>query len=169
MSINETSDIPEIDRKKLGNYIDEIRKEISFGFNQLSLKSGLNARTLNEILNGNSKRTNPYHLQKLGFALRIDYKELYKIVGYLSEDDFKEADLLKKEVLELKTKLTECENKVNVINHGEMSGNQILGNVNDSEIKVIKGEKVSNIDTSGLTEEQLKNLEQYIKFLRTQG
>lgn len=167
--MSKTSELPEEISKLLGEYVEKLRIESKLGFNQLSLKSGLNAKTLNEILNGKSKRTNPFHLQKLGSALRIDYKELYKIVGYLSDDDFKESGLLRKEILELKTKLIECENKVNVINHGEISGNQIFGNVKDSEIKIVKNEKESTIDTSGLTEEQLKNLEQYIKFLRTQG
>lgn len=168
MSVNETSDIPEISRKELGDYIEKIRKENSFGFNQLSIKSGLNARTLNEILNGKSKRTNPYHLQKLGSALRIDYKELYKIVGYLFEEDFEENDKLKLELSSCQNKCKELEKELrnvtkthNNINHG----NQAIG-IN-SQITIENNHKrTSELDFAGIPEDRMEELKRYMEFLK---
>ena len=48
--------------KELGTYIDNLRQEKNLGFNQLSKKSGVNAKTLNEIMYGKSKRVNPIYL-----------------------------------------------------------------------------------------------------------
>lgn len=100
-----TLEIDEETRKKLGKYIDNVREQRQLGFNQLALKSGLNPRTLNEIIKGDSKRTNPFALQKIALALRVDYKDLYKIVGYLSESDFgwKEATLDLSQTIKLMT------------------------------------------------------------------
>ncbi|WVU42052.1 helix-turn-helix transcriptional regulator [Fusobacterium polymorphum] len=73
--------------KKLGNYIDNLREERKLGFNQLSKKSGVNPKSLNDIIYGKSKRINPFYLIKLAKALKIHYKELYKIIGYLLPED----------------------------------------------------------------------------------
>lgn len=83
---NNNNEIPEELRIKLGNYIEELRQKRDYGFNQLALKSGVNVKSLNEIIYGKSKKVNPFHLQKIAKALNINYKELYKIVGYLDED-----------------------------------------------------------------------------------
>lgn len=83
---NNNNEIPEELRIKLGNYIEELRQKRDYGFNQLALKSGVNVKSLNEIIYGKSKKVNPFHLQKIAKALNIDYKELYRIVGYLDED-----------------------------------------------------------------------------------
>lgn len=90
----EIAEIPEESRKKLGEYLEKIRSDKKVGFNQLALKSNINVKSLNEILYGKSKRTNPFYLQRIALALRIDYKELYKIIGYLSEEDFSEDNKL---------------------------------------------------------------------------
>lgn len=86
MKINK-AEVNEEARIKLGKIIDELRNKRNLGFNQLALKSGVNVRSLNEILNGNSKKINPFFLQNIANALGIDYKEFYKIVGYLEEDN----------------------------------------------------------------------------------
>lgn len=88
--IKEIAEIPEESRKKLGEYLEKVRLDKKIGFNQLALKSNINVKSLNEILYGKSKRTNPFYLQRIALALRIDYKELYRIVGYLIEEDFDE-------------------------------------------------------------------------------
>lgn len=80
------NEIEEKLRIKLGNYIEELREKRGYTFNQLALKSGVNVKSLNEIKFGKSKKVNPFHLQKIAKALNIDYKELYRIVGYLDED-----------------------------------------------------------------------------------
>lgn len=80
------NEIEEKLRIKLGNYIEELREKRGYTFNQLALKSGVNVKSLNEIKFGKSKKVNPFHLQKIAKALNIDYKELYRIVGYLDEE-----------------------------------------------------------------------------------
>lgn len=78
--------IDEEKRIELGNYIKNIMLEKSVGFNQLSLKSKINIKPLNEILYGRQQKINPFYLQKIALALRIDYRDLYRIVGYLDEE-----------------------------------------------------------------------------------
>ena len=86
MEENDKAEVKEELRKILGDFIEKYRIKRKLGFNQLALKSGVNVRSLNEIIYGKAKRVNPFHLQKIAKALNIDYKELYKIVGYLDED-----------------------------------------------------------------------------------
>lgn len=86
MDINIT-EIPEELRHKLAKHLIALKEERELGFNQLALKSGVNVSILNKIFKGTNKRINPYQLKKLAYALRIDYKELYKIVDYLEEDE----------------------------------------------------------------------------------
>ena len=78
-----TTEVPSELRIKLAEYLNKMKEKRNLGFNQLSVKSEVNPGVLTKILNGTNKRVNPYQLQKLAYALRIDYKELYKIVGYL--------------------------------------------------------------------------------------
>lgn len=84
--MNNNNEISEELRVKLGNYIEELRRKKDYGFNQLALKSGVNVKSLNEIIYGKSKKVNPFHLQKIAKALNVDYKEFYRIVGYLDEE-----------------------------------------------------------------------------------
>ncbi len=86
MSSN-TTEVPEKLRIKLAEHLKELKDKRRLGFNQLSIKSEVNPGVLTKILNGTNKRVNPYQLKKLAYALRVDYKELYKIVGYLDEED----------------------------------------------------------------------------------
>ena len=79
------TDVPEELRIKLAKYLNELKDKRNLGFNQLSAKTKINARSLNLILNGETKRISPYQLQNLAQAFKIDYKELYKIVGYLED------------------------------------------------------------------------------------
>jgi phage repressor protein C with HTH and peptisase S24 domain len=84
-----TTEVPIELRIKLAEYINDLKDKRNLGFNQLSLKSEVNPGVLTKILNGTNKRVNPYQLQKIAQALRIDYKELYRIVDYLEEDECK--------------------------------------------------------------------------------
>lgn len=86
MDINMT-EIPEKLRHQLAKHLITLKEERQLGFNQLALKSGVNVSILNKIFKGTNKRINPYQLKKLAYALKIDYKELYKIVEYLDEDN----------------------------------------------------------------------------------
>lgn len=73
--------------KELGNYINKLREERKLGFNQLAKKSGVNVKTLNDIINGKAKRISPAILIKLATVLRIHYKYFYWIVNYLDVGD----------------------------------------------------------------------------------
>lgn len=77
---------PEIDDDKLkalANYLNSIKNDRNIGFNQLALKAGIGAAVLNNILSGTIKKVNPFFLQGIAKAFRIDYRILYRIVGYL--------------------------------------------------------------------------------------
>ncbi len=88
MTVNkESTEVPETSRKELARYIEELKTKRDLGFNQLCLKADMNAKTLNLILNAKNKRINPYQLQKLAKALHVDYKEFYRIVGYLDSEE----------------------------------------------------------------------------------
>lgn len=80
------TEIPGEARLRLSKYIIEVKEKRKLGFNQLSLKSGLNPASLNRILKGSYKIINPYQLKQIASALRIDYKELYEIIGYLDKE-----------------------------------------------------------------------------------
>lgn len=87
MTENLGTEIKEELRIKLGNYIEELRNKRNYGFNQLAVKSGVNVKSLNEIINGKAKKVNPFHLKKIAKALNVDYREFYKIVEYLDADE----------------------------------------------------------------------------------
>lgn len=84
---NKLTEIPLEKRSKLSEYIVRIKEKRNLGFNQLSLKAGLNPSVLNRILKTETKIINPYQLKKIASALRIDYKELYEIIGYLDKEE----------------------------------------------------------------------------------
>ena len=79
--------------KALGEYINNIREHRGLGHNQLAILSGIDGSVLHKILYGSVKKVNPFHLQALAKVLRIDYKILYQIVGYLetSESEIENA------------------------------------------------------------------------------
>lgn len=87
MTKNLGTEIKEELRIKLGNYIEELRNKRNYGFNQLAVKSGVNVKSLNEIINGKAKKVNPFHLKKIAKALNVDYREFYKMVEYLDADE----------------------------------------------------------------------------------
>lgn len=78
--------VPEEIRKKLGEYIKERREKLGIGLNQISLKTDVANSLWSRLENGKVLKINPFLLKKIGEGLRIDYKELYRIVGYLDEE-----------------------------------------------------------------------------------
>lgn len=90
--------IPEEIRTKLGEYIKNIREQNGLGLNQLAVKIDVVSSLLSRLENGKVLKVNPFLLKKISEGLKIDYKELYKIVGYLEEDE---------EIPKLETKLVE--------------------------------------------------------------
>lgn len=78
--------VPEEIRKKLGLYIKERREKLGIGLNQISVKTDVASSLWSRLENGKVLKINPFLLKKIGEGLKIDYKELYRIVGYLDED-----------------------------------------------------------------------------------
>jgi len=73
--------------KALGEYINNIREHRGLGHNQLAILSGIDGSVLHKILYGSVKKVNPFHLQAIAKVLRIDFKILYQIVGYLESPE----------------------------------------------------------------------------------
>lgn len=135
--------------KELGLYIDELRQQRNLGFNQLAKKSGVNVKTLNEIMYGKARRINPTYLIQLAKALRVHYKEFYWIIGYLLPED----DIVK----------NKKEKNFNFIN-SKIGDNNIMvgGNITNSNINsTIKEEEECILDLSRLDKadaESIKNI-----------
>lgn len=80
--------ISEENRKNLSDFLIGQRKIKKFSLIKLSQESGISLNELYQIENNTRKKINPFYLQNIALALKIDYKFLYKLVGYLKEDDF---------------------------------------------------------------------------------
>ena len=135
--------------KELGLYIDELRQQRNLGFNQLAKKSGVNVKTLNEIMYGKARRINPIYLIQLAKALRVHYKEFYWIIGYLLPED---------DIVENKK-----EKNFNFIN-SKIGNNNVMvgGNITNSNINsTIKEEEEDILDLSRLDKtdaESIRNI-----------
>lgn len=156
--MNKTSDITKEVLIKLGSYINQLREERGIGFNQLALMSNLNVRTLNDILNGKIKKINPFYLKRIAKVLKIDYRELYKIVGYLDESNFYETNALE-EIEKLKKELEKYKKQLNIESKSN-SGHIIVGDGNKINTSYIGNELFRE-----LTELNEKEKEKVLKFI----
>ena len=87
-------EIDEDKRIALADYLNDIRNRRGLGHSQLALKAGIDGAVLHKMLYGTVKKANPFHLQALAKALKIDYKVLYQIIGYLDSDEGTPEDKL---------------------------------------------------------------------------
>ncbi len=77
---------------KLGIYIKEKRKKKFPKLDNFTEATGINKGTLSKLENGKlAKNVSPFLLKDIAKALNIDYKDLYKIAGYLEEVEIKEV------------------------------------------------------------------------------
>ena len=74
-------------RIELGKCIREKREELGLGLNQLATKIDITNSLISKLENGVTQKISPFLLKQLAKGLRIDYRELYKIVGYLDDDE----------------------------------------------------------------------------------
>ncbi|MGB6127873.1 MAG: XRE family transcriptional regulator [Psychrilyobacter sp.] len=74
-------------RIKLGNFIKNKRESKNYGLNQFCMNSDIQTSLYSRLENGKVQKINPYLLKKIAKGLKIDYKELYIIVGYLEEEE----------------------------------------------------------------------------------
>lgn len=70
-------------RIDLGNYLKEKREEKRISIINLTDLTGLFPSDLMKIENGTLNIINPLKLKKIAEVLKLNYKELYKIIGYL--------------------------------------------------------------------------------------
>lgn len=80
-------------RIKLGNFLKNKRESKNYGLNQFCMNNDIQTSLYSRLENGKVQKINPYLLKKIAKGLRIDYKDLYKIVEYLEEAPLDEIDL----------------------------------------------------------------------------
>ncbi|MGL5656001.1 MAG: helix-turn-helix domain-containing protein [Fusobacteriaceae bacterium] len=135
-------------REDLGNYIKECREKSNLGLNQFCLKTGIQPSLFSRLENGKLLKINPFLLQKISSGLKIDYKDLYKRIGYLDEKDFSELDDYKQRCEELEKKIKKLEDR--------------------SFFSSENQDKKNEINLSGLSPERIEELKRYAEFLKTQ-
>lgn len=81
-------EVSEEKRLKLGKFLKEKRFQKNYGLNQFAIKTGVNKSILSRLESGNILKINPFMLKDIAKGLNINYKELYKTVGYLEEEDY---------------------------------------------------------------------------------
>lgn len=77
-------------REKLGKFIKEARLNHlpnKLGLNELAEITGTASSLISNLENGKIQKINPFLLQDIATGLEIDYKILYKIVGFLNEEE----------------------------------------------------------------------------------
>lgn len=132
-------------RIKLGEYIKDTRlnkSAIKYGLNELAEAIGVTNSVISNLENGKIQKINPFLLQDIAEVLGIDYKILYKIVGFIKEDDpLIEEKLVKhpipKELLEEKSVLI-----------------------------IWEGKKREILDLSIIPKKGLKDLKAYVEYLK---
>ena len=140
--------VPEINRLKLAECLKQRRKELHLGLNQVSLKLNITSSLYSRLENGKLLKINPFLIQKIATGLKLDYKELYQIVGYLKDDDFK-----------IYEEYNHC-SKNNICGN---KGNINLGEVINSNLESQDSNMINDLTDS--EKEQVKN---FINFLKSQ-
>ena len=127
-------------RIELGKYIKDLRINkltSKYGLNDFAEAVGVASSVISNLENGKIQKINPFLLQDISKILGIDYKILYKIVGFLSEDEKLEIiNPVPKELLEEKTVLV-----------------------------IWNGKKREIINLSNISKKGINELKNYIKYL----
>lgn len=82
--------IPEEKRIELGNYIKKSRLNHTpnkLGLYELAELTDSSTSLISKIENGKIQKINPFLLQDIAKVLEIDYRVLYRIVGFLNEEN----------------------------------------------------------------------------------
>ncbi|WP_163468509.1 helix-turn-helix transcriptional regulator [Fusobacterium sp. IOR10] len=140
--------VPEANRLKLANCLIEKRKELHLGLNQVSLKLNITSSLYSRLENGKLLKINPFLIQKIAKGLKLDYKELYKIIGYLKDEDFKIYE------------------EYNHLSKNNICGNK--GNINLGEIINSKLDSKESDLTDDLTDSEKEQVRTFINFLKSQ-
>lgn len=95
--------IPKEKREQLGNYIRKARLNHipdKIGLNKLAEITNSSNSLISNLENGKILKISPFLLKDLANGLDIDYKILYKIVGYLNNNE--KTDIIKRNEKNLK-------------------------------------------------------------------
>lgn len=71
---------------EFGAYIKNLRENKNMTLNQVALYAEISAAQLSRIETGKRGTPKPQTIEKIASALKVDYKELMKVAGYLEED-----------------------------------------------------------------------------------
>lgn len=75
-------------RKELGEYIKNRRISLGLSLLKLSNLAKMSISDLHTLENGARQKVNPFQLQEIATILNLDYKVLYRIIGFLNDKDF---------------------------------------------------------------------------------
>lgn len=73
--------------QKLGNYLKMTRELKGYKTTQVELYTGLSRKELFMLENAQKKKPNPFYLKVLSKFYKIDLSKLYKIIGYMDEEN----------------------------------------------------------------------------------
>ncbi|MGE8079064.1 helix-turn-helix domain-containing protein [Peribacillus loiseleuriae] len=76
---------------EFGKYIKKIRDEKGLTLNQAAMYSDISAAQLSRIENGIRNVPKPKTIKKIADGMKIDYDELMRVAGYISEHDEPES------------------------------------------------------------------------------
>lgn len=126
-------------RKKLGEFIRDLRMNKNsrkYGVNELAEAIGVNNSVISNLENGKIQKINPFLLQDVAKVLEVDYRILYRIIGFLDDREEEIAYPVPKELLQ--------ENNILII---------------------WKGKKREIINLSDISKKGINDLQNYVKFL----
>lgn len=83
-------EVKEEKRMELAKLLKDAREDRGLKINQLALKTNVNKSLISRIEKGALLKINPFLLKKLSIGLKINYLEIFKLVGYIDEKDFSE-------------------------------------------------------------------------------
>lgn len=80
-------------KPSLGEYLKKkIVKIPKMSIRNLERKSGVSNSEICKIINGNRKNPNPHLLKSIARPLKVDYKFLYYLAGYIDTKDWKKIE-----------------------------------------------------------------------------
>lgn len=82
---------------EFGTYIKKIREQKNMTLNQVAMYADISAAQLSRIETGKRGTPKPQTIEKIAYALKVDYNNLMKIAGYIEDsnstsNEFKEDD-----------------------------------------------------------------------------
>lgn len=176
--------VPEEKRKNLAEVLRKARENKNLGLNQLAVKTGIQSSIISRLENGKILKINPYLLKKIAEGLGIDYKELYKIVGYLEENNYtfdNEGEIYFDEFLETDTLINRSHELIEHLKKSIKSNEDFIKDLQEMESSPTSSEvaethqrqiescksSIKNIEKQIKNEEYILNL--YIKIRKLQG